>query len=514
MVRKLGRALLVACLVITAGLSTAVFAQGVLKYAIAQPGIDGLDPHLEIPGGTVMQVHTMFNGLVRYPPGTTDVNAIEPDLAESFESTESGRVWTFTLRQGVQFHGGYGELKASDVVFTFGRVMDPELASPWISQFSNVQSVRAEDEYTVVVELNEPDPLFLVNLAGHPRGAILSEKAVTELGADFRTHPIGTGPFQFTEYVPTQHTIVSRFDEYFRQDEVAKVDAVQFLYVPELSSMYIGLQRGDYDVAGGVDTKQFAERTEGLGLQVISYGLGASVALFLDTQIPPFDDIRVRRAFAHAIDKPTLAVGLYGATGEPWDSPVPIGSLGHTYDLPEMEYSPEAAKALLAEAGFPNGIDISVLMSDHAVYSPPMVVLQDMLRASNIRMELQTIEHSTYHTQIREHLTPVVLYSALRPPDAGIWLREFLNPEVPSTNFSRSTVTAEILKAIEAESTVEGKIALYEEAQRIIVDEAITIPLYRRLSVQALQQWVKANYEIVNTAIYYPDHLEFFTIDR
>ncbi|MBX3142269.1 MAG: hypothetical protein KF813_00825 [Trueperaceae bacterium] len=514
MLRTLSRTVLVGLLVAVVGLLSASFAQGVLKYAIAQPGIDGLDPHLEIPGGTVMQVYTMFNGLVRYPPGTTDVNAIEPDLAESFSSAESGRIWTFNLRRGVQFHDGYGELTASDVLFTFNRVMDPALASPWISQFGNVQSVTAPDEYTVVVELKEPDPLFLVNLAGHTRGSILSERAVTELGSQFRTNPIGTGPFQFTEYVPTQHLTVSRFDDYFRQDEVAKLDAVQFLYVSELSSMYIGLQRGDYDLAGGVDSKQFADRTASIGLNVVSFGLGASVALFLDTHIAPFDDIRVRRAFAHAIDKATMAAGLYGATGQPWESPVPIGSLGHTFDLPIIEYSPDTAKALLAEAGYPNGIDISVLMSDHAVYSPPMVVLQDMLRASNIRMELQTIEHSTYHTQIREHLTPVVLYSALRPPDAGIWLREFLNPAVPSTNFSRSTVTADILRAIEAEGTVEGKVALYEEAQRIIVDEVITIPLYRRLAVQALQTWVSPNYEIVNTAIYYPDHLEFFTIDR
>lgn len=514
MLRTLIRTLLIGSMVLAVGLLSPALAQGTLRYANAQPDIDGLDPHLEIPGGTVMQVYTMFNGLVRYPPGTTDVDAIEPDLAESFESSEAGRVWTFRLRTGVQFHGGYGELTAGDVVFTFNRVMDPALASPWISQFNNVQSVTATDDYTVVVELKEPDPLFLVNLAGHTRGAILSERAVTELGDRFRTNPIGTGPFQFTEYVPTQYLIVSRFDDYFRQDEIAKLDAIQFLYVAELSSMYIGLQRGDYDIAGGVDSKQFAERSESLGLNVISYGLGASVALFLDTHIAPFDDIRVRRAFAHAIDKATLAAGLYGATGEPWESAVPIGSLGYTTDLPVIEYSPETARSLLAEAGFPNGIDISVLMSDHAVYSPPMVVLQDMLRASNIRMELQTIEHSTYHVQIREHLTPVVLYSALRPPDAGIWLREFLNPEVPTTNFSRSTVTADILKAIEAEGTVEGKIALYEEAQRIIADEVITIPLYRRLSVQALQPWVSTNYDIVNTAIYYPDHLEFFTLNR
>lgn len=514
MSRTLKRTLRIGSIVLAVGLLSTALAQGVLRYAIAQPDIDGLDPHLEIPGGTVMQVYALFNGLVRYPPGTTDVNAIEPELAESFESSEGGRVWTFHLRTGVQFHGGYGELTASDVVFTFNRVMDPELASPWISQFGNVQSVTAIDDHTVVIELNEPDPLFLVNLAGHTRGAILSERAVTELGSEFRTHPIGTGPFQFSEYVPTQKLVVSRFDDYFRQDEVAKLDGIEFLYVSELSSMYIGLQRGDYDIAGGVDTKQFAERTASLGLTVAAYGLGASVALFLDTQIAPFDDIRVRRAFAHAIDKETLATGLYGATGEPWESPVPIGSLGYTTDLPIIEYSPEKAKALLAEAGYPNGIDISVLMSDHAVYSPPMVVLQDMLRASNIRMELQTIEHSTYHTQIREHLTPVVLYSALRPPDAGIWLREFLNPEVPATNFSRSNVTADILQAIEAEGTVDGKIALYQEAQRIIAEEVITIPLYRRLSVQALQPWVSINYDIVNTAIYYPDHLEFFTLNR
>ncbi len=207
-----------------------------------------------------------------YPAG-------EPDLAESFEATEGGRLWTFKLREGVQFHGGYGELKASDVKFTFDRVRNPDFVSPWLSQFTNVEEILVLDDYTVQVVLEEADPLFLINIAGHTRGAILNERAVTELGSAFRTNPIGTGPFQFDDYVSTQSLRVTRFDDYFRADEAAILEATQFHYGPEVSSLYIGLQRGDYDVAGGVDTRQFAERTESLGLNVISYGLGASVAL-------------------------------------------------------------------------------------------------------------------------------------------------------------------------------------------------------------------------------------------
>ena len=145
----------------------------------------------------------MFNGLVRFAPGSIDPARLEADLAEKWEATEDGKTWTFHLRHGVQFHGGFGELTADDVVFSLKKAGDAK-TSAFSSELRPFQTIEAVDPYTVRLVLKDNVPSVLGILTNYAQGFIVSKKAVEQRGDDFKRNPIGTGPFAFASVTPNQ----------------------------------------------------------------------------------------------------------------------------------------------------------------------------------------------------------------------------------------------------------------------------------------------------------------------
>jgi len=154
----------------------------------------------------------IFSGLTSYDSAT---GALIPDLAESWQ-TDDNTVWTFNLREGVQWHHGYGEFTSADVVYTFARNMDPETGSPYASRLSNVVSVEAPDDYTVVITLDGPDGNFIHNTANYHVGMIVNQQAIEDAGQDVRWKPVGTGPFYLHDLDVNAHIILKRHEDYFR----------------------------------------------------------------------------------------------------------------------------------------------------------------------------------------------------------------------------------------------------------------------------------------------------------
>ncbi len=152
-----------------------------------------LDPHRATSTVDKGVASEMFDGLVRFPPGSADPKKLEADLAERWESSADSKVWTFHLRHGVQFHGGYGELKAEDVVYSLQRAADPKRSS-FAATFDQMEKVEAVDDYTVRVTLKSPDAGFLGRVSDYHGGNIVSRKAAEKLGDKFGGAPIGTGP--------------------------------------------------------------------------------------------------------------------------------------------------------------------------------------------------------------------------------------------------------------------------------------------------------------------------------
>ena len=163
-----------------------------LNVGIAAQDVGRLDPHFAVSTIDRIPVAWMFNGLVRFPPGSVDPQRIEGDLAERWEASADKKTWTFHLRRGVQFHGGYGELTADDVVFSLQKAADPK-TSAFSSELRAVERVEAVDPHTVRITLKEVVPSLLGTLVNYSQGFIVSRKAVEKLGDGFARQPIGTG---------------------------------------------------------------------------------------------------------------------------------------------------------------------------------------------------------------------------------------------------------------------------------------------------------------------------------
>jgi peptide/nickel transport system substrate-binding protein len=313
----------------------------------------GLDPHIVTAFSSFQIIGQVYDGLL-------EINAdlqLEPALATGYAVSPDGLTYTFDLRDGVTFHNGR-PFTAADVVYSYERVIDVETGSPQASRFAQVASVEAIDELTVAFQLAQPYAPFLANL---PNLRIVAREVVEEHG-DLQQVMVGTGPFMLSEIVPDTYTLLVANPDYYRPGEPG-VAAMRYNVVPEASTRAAGLRTGAYHLIPDVDpaTAQTLGGVPGitmLSVQELSYSL-----IGMNASRPPFDDARVRRAFNLAIDRDELVEAVY------FGSAVPGGPLspGLTdWALPIGEYGcyapdPAAARALLAEAGYPDGIDFEIV---------------------------------------------------------------------------------------------------------------------------------------------------------
>ncbi len=484
----------------------------VLRVGSGVADVGTLDPHFATNFGEYPIVKAMFNGLVDLPPGTVDIEGIEPDLAERWTVNEDGTVWTFYLRQGVQWHHGYGEFTSEDVVFSFNRMKSEEVGSPWRSEVANIKEVRAIDRYTVEIELHAADPFALLRLVGYHSGFIVSKKAVEELGSEHRFRPVGTGPFMIERYNPRQSVILTANKDYFKGRP--KLDGLEFIFMPDTSTRELALRRQEIDAADGNAEQIWVDRMRAQGLIVDTVGPGNGYFFQFNMTKPPFDNLQVRRALAYAVNRNDVVQFLGPALARELKSPVPMGYFGHTTEgLETYDYNPEMARRLLAEAGYPNGFEFEIYMSEASSYLPFAQILQEHWRRIGVTMKLNIVDHASYHERIREDLNGVILYNATRLPIADIYLSQFYHSDAivgkPTaiTNFSHiGDVVASVDHLIEEarfELNPERQRDLYAEAQRIIMDVAAAMPYAQRYSTMARQTYVDLGYELTG-----PNHFD------
>ncbi|MFW6244117.1 MAG: ABC transporter substrate-binding protein, partial [Desulfovibrionales bacterium] len=236
----------------------------IIRIAVPVRDIQTLDPAYSTLTGEKTIVSEITNGLLRMPYGVLDLERIEGDLAESWTVSEDGLTWDFTLRQGVKWHKGYGEVTAEDVKFSLERVMDPATGSPWAKKYSNIDAISTDGAYGVSITLKDPDPFFSFALLGYQGGQIISRKAVMELGKDIAFNPVGSGPFMFESYKKGQSLVLRRNPDYFMGAPI--LETVEYVFIPDDSSRMLALQKGDIDLGRGVRRKEWAERAERFGL--------------------------------------------------------------------------------------------------------------------------------------------------------------------------------------------------------------------------------------------------------
>jgi peptide/nickel transport system substrate-binding protein len=457
----------------------------VVNIAAKEP--DTLDPHSSTIGQSQAISRFLYRGLTRFAikDGRVTTAEVEPDLAESWTISPDGTLWTFRLRRGVQFHKGFGELTAEDVKFSFERQIRRAPGTRFGVNLEVIKAIEVVDPYTLQITLKAFDPVFPLRMAGYQQGYIVSKKAVEKHGEQFKWNPIGTGPFYFDRHSPREKVVLKAFDRF--HGGRAQIDEVHWFDVPEDATKLIGLEKGTFDlVYPEAVTADFEAQVRKMGAVMDRRGPGSQERFYINMTKPPFDDIRVRRAFMHAIDRKAIKETMYpGRLGRLAVSPVPAGYFGHVpVELPE--YNPDLAKKLLAEAGYANGFTIKNYFISKAFFFPKVATLaQEQLRKVGIMVELQVVDHATYHENIRKNLDPFVLYGGTRLPDADPWLSLFFHSsEIPDpatgnkgSNFAHYRGIDDLLAQGRQERDPKKRAAIYHEAQRRIVRDAVCLPI-------------------------------------
>jgi peptide/nickel transport system substrate-binding protein len=458
-----------------------------LNVGIAAQDIGQLDPHFAVSTIDRIPAAWMFNGLVRFPPGSIDPSKLEPDLAERWESSPDGLTWTFHLRHGVQFHGGFGELTADDVIFSLKKAGDAK-TSAFASELRPFQSIEAIDPYTVRIVLKDHVPSLLGILTNYAQGFIVSKKAVEQKGDAFKRDPIGTGPFAFASVTPNQSLELVANEQYFRG--APKIKKISYRFIPSNASRDLAFQNGELDVNYGIADQAWVNRAKALPHTVVDVFEPAEEGeLNLNTTMKPLDDIRVRQAIAYAVNRPELVKWRGPDVSREGQSVVPRGYLGFTADNGLLPNNVDKAKALLKEAGYPDGLTIKIIMTQLPEMLTAAQVFQAQLKRAGINLDMQLVEHATFHQQIRQDLSPIVYYSAARFPIADVYLTQFFHSrsivKTPTavTNFSHCNVADADIDEARSTTDKAKQLALWADAQKKIIAQVCAVPLFETLLV-------------------------------
>jgi peptide/nickel transport system substrate-binding protein len=461
-------------------------ARKILNIGHKEP--DTLDPHRSILGQTQASVRLLYRGLTTFAikDGKVTTTEVQPDLAESWTVSDDGTVWTFKLRKGVQFHHGFGEMTSEDVKFSFERQLERQPGMRFAKNLDVIKTIETPDKYTVKITLKEFDPVFPLRMAGYQQGYIVSKKAVEKYGHDnFGWNPVGTGPFYFVRHTPRDKVVYRAFKDYYGGRP--QIDEIRWFDVPEDATKLIGLEKGTFDiVVPNIVTADVAKQVANMGAVLDRRGPGGQYRFYFNVTKKPFDDIRVRRAFMYAIDRQAIVDTLYpGPLGNLATSCLPKGYFGHK-DLELPEYNPEKAKQLLADAGFSNGMTIpNYFITKSYAYPKIMVLVQEQLKKVGVDVQLQLVEHPTYHQNIRKNLNPFVLYGGTRLTDGDVMLSLFFaSSEAPDpatgnkgTNFGHYSGIDDLLAQGRKTRDPKKREQIYFEAQDRIMKDAVCLPI-------------------------------------
>ncbi len=356
---RMHRMLLATALAVAPGLTGAQAADLIVGFS-QEPYT--LDPANHRNRGTETIIRNLYDGLV-----TRDSNMlVVPEIAESITQV-SPTVYDFKIRSGVKFHDGT-EMTAADVKFTFDRItleggMGNGETSPRQSLMGPVASVELIDDQTVRINLSEPWPILPAML---PNQQIVSQAFVEEMGTEgMATAENGTGPFKLVEWRKGDAIIMERFDDYYGGspdiEPVGKacVDRVIFKIIPESASRVAALLAGEVHIIDELPTFSIAQVEANEGTEVMTVNGTRSFFIAMNNQGEIFDDVLVRQAVAHALDKDLIIDKILNGNAARIEGILSPDAFGAS-ELPVYEYDPEKTRAMLAEAGFPDGIDVTL----------------------------------------------------------------------------------------------------------------------------------------------------------
>ena len=364
-----------------------------------------LDPAIGYDWQNWSMIKSLYDGLMDYEPGTTE---LRPGLAESYEISDDGMVFTFKLRDGVQFHNGR-VMTADDVKFSLDRVTNPKTQSPGAGFFGSIagyeaissgeteslSGVKVIDDQTVEITLSRPDATFL-HVMGLNFASVVAKEAVEAAGADFGKTAMGTGAFKLADWTIGQKLIFAKNENYWREG-LPYLDTVTFEVGQEPIVALLRLQSGEVDVPGdGIPPAKFQEvmNDPAQAARVIEGGQLHTGYITLNVKMPPFDNVDVRKAVNMAINKERITQVINGRA-VPATQPLPPSMPGYTEGYEGYAYDPDAAKALLADAGFADGFETELFVMNTDPNPRIAQAIQQDLSKIGIKASIQSLAQAS-----------------------------------------------------------------------------------------------------------------------
>lgn len=458
-----------------------------------------LDPAIGYDWQNWSMIKSLFDGLMDYVPGTTE---LRPGLAESYEVSDDGMVFTFKLRPGVKFHNGR-EMTAEDVKYSLDRVTNPETQSPGAGFFGSIkgydamadgsatklEGVEVVDPMTVKITLSRPDATFLHVMALN-FASIVPKEAVDEWGTDFGKHPVGTGAFKLTDWTIGQRLVFEKNGDYWREG-VPYLDTVTFEVGQEPIVALLRLQNGEVDVPGdGIPPAKFVEVMSDpeQAARVVEGGQLHTGYITMNVNIPPLDKVEVRKAINMAINKERI-VQIINGRAVPATQPLPPSMPGYTQGYAGYPYDPEGAKALLAEAGLADGFETELYVMNTDPNPRIAQAMQQDLAAIGIKASIQSLAQANVIEAGGAGTAPMIWSGGMA------WIADFPDPSnfygpilgcagagEGGWNWSKYCNEALDAEATEADSFTDPsapeRLAMWSDVYTKIMEDAPWVPVF------------------------------------
>ncbi len=370
----------------------------------------------------------IFSKLMRYEPGSTELVL---DAAEWVELSEDGTVVEFRLREGIMFHHGYGELTAEDVKFSFERIADPENDSPYAAEWGALVEVEVVDRYSGRIILDDVYAPLLSSTIPFTTGSIVSRAAFEDRGEQIATQPVGSGPYYWASWEPNQRIVLERFDDYF--GEAPYYRSIEILPIIDPLIAEFSFDVGELDATEvSLESVERYEQAEGVVVNVLDtlrYHW-----LSFNTQVAPFDDVRVREAVRYAVDVDEILTGAYNDVPNRSNTMLASDILGYWEDAPAYQPDLERARALLAEAGYPDGFSTTLITDDVPVHQQSAAIVQQQLRRVGIEADIRIVQ-SMFETIGQGGAEGLHYASFSAVLDPGYWFEWFSCDQIGAWNY-------------------------------------------------------------------------------
>lgn len=441
---------------------------------------DSLDPHISQASGTEEVMFNVFSGLAMPSPD----GELVPALADRWEINEDSSSFTFYLKEGLTFHDG-SELTADDVKYTYDRVsgkIEGESDEAVRATFSDViEEVEVIDDYTVAIHLNQSDAKFMsvMYLGIIPEGS----------GSGQATNPIGAGPYKVKDYTPGVGINLVKFEEYF-EEGLPKLDQVEFKIFADMNAGVLALTNGEiqymaitYDIVSQIPEDGFV---------VEQYPMNTVQLMGLNNDFEPFKDVRVRQALNYAIDKQEIIDMLAPGAPEVDSNFSPI--MAYWYEDLKDYYTQdiEKAKALLADAGYPDLTFTIKVPSEYPIHVNAAQILEQQYKKAGITAKIEVIDWSTWLQDVygdRKHDATIVGLTGKLDPDSI--LKRFSSTFGKNfINFNNPRYDELIIEGIK-ESDSNKRVEIYKEAQRILAEDAASVFIMDPINYVAVDENIK-----------------------